>query len=51
MGSGCKVIDTKTGVQLAITKGTTTKDVKCEIFVLSDAAVNTVGRSFGRLDY
>ena len=45
MGSGCKVVDTKTGVQLAITKEVTTKDVKCEIFVLSDAAVSTVGRS------
>ncbi len=51
MGSGCKVVDTKTGVQLAITKEATTKDVRCEIFVLSDAAVSTVGRSFGRLDY
>ncbi len=51
MGSGCKVIDTKTGVQLAITKQATTKDVRCEIFVLSDEAVSTVGRSFGRLDF
>ncbi len=51
MGSGCKIVDTKTGVQLAITNGTTTQNVKCEIFVLSDAAVNTVGRSFGCLDY
>ena len=51
MGSGCKVVDTKTGVQLAITKKATTKDVRCEIFVLSDAAVSTVGRSFGRLDF
>ena len=50
MGSGCKVVDTKTGVQLAITKEVTTKDVKCEIFVLSDAAVSTVERSFGRLN-
>ena len=51
MGSGCKIVDTKTGVQLAITKGVMTKNVKCEIFVLSDAAVNTVERSFGSLDY
>ena len=43
MGSGCKVVDTKTGVQLAITKEATTKDVRCEIFVLSDATVSTVG--------
>ncbi len=50
MGSGCKVVDTKTGVQLAITKEVTTKDVKCEIFVLSDAAVSTVERSFGQLN-
>ena len=50
MGSGCKVADTKTGVQLAITKEVTTKDVKCEIFVLSDAAVSAVERSFGRLN-
>ena len=50
MGSGCKVVDTKTGVQLAITKEVTTKDVKCEIFVLSDAAVSAVERSFGRLN-
>ncbi len=50
MGSGCKVVDTKMGVQLAITKEVTTKDVKCEIFVLSDAALSTVERSFGRLN-
>ncbi len=49
MGSGCKVVDTKTGVQLAITKEVTTKDVKCEIFVLSDASVDSVERSFGQL--
>ena len=49
MGSGCKVADTKTGVQLTITKEVTTKDIKCEIFVLSNAAVSTVERSFGRL--
>ena len=47
MGSGCKVVDTKTGVQLAITNEVTTKDIKCEIFILSDAAVSTVERSFG----
>ena len=45
MSSGCRVVDTKTGVQLAITKEVTTKDIKCEIFVLSDAAVSTVERS------
>ncbi len=49
MGSGCKIVDTKTGVQLAITKEATTKDVKCEIFVLSDASVPSVDRSFGQL--
>ena len=49
MGSGCKVVDTKTGVQLAITKEVTSKDVKCEIFVLSDASVGSVERSFGQL--
>ena len=51
MGSGCKIVDTKTGVQLTITKGVMTKNVKCEIFVLSNAAVNAVGRSFRCLDY
>ena len=49
MGSGWKIVDTKTGVQLAITKEATTKDVKCEIFVLSDASVPSVDRSFGQL--
>ena len=34
MGSGCKVLDNKTGVQLAITKEVTTKDVKQQILVL-----------------
>ncbi len=50
MGSGCRVVDTKSGVQLAITKEVTTKDVKCEIFIMSDAAISTVERSFGRLN-
>ena len=49
MGSGCKIVDTKTGVQLAIKKEATTKDVKCEIFVLSEASVPSVDRSFGQL--
>ena len=49
IGSGYKIVNTKTGIQIAITKEATTKDVKCEIFVLSDGSVDSVERSFGRL--
>ncbi len=49
MGAGYNVRDTKACVQLTITKEVTTKDVKGEIYVLSDAAVSTVGGNFSRL--
>ncbi len=50
MGAGYNVSDTKAGVQLIITKEATTKDVKGEIYVLSDAAISIVGGSFSRLE-
>ena len=48
MGTGYNVSDTKSGVQYTITKDATTKDVKGEIYVLSDAAASTVKGSFSR---
>jgi acylphosphatase len=50
MGAGYNVTDTKAGVQLIITKEATTKDVKGEIYVLSDAAISIVGGSYSRLE-
>jgi hypothetical protein len=49
MGAGSNINDTKSGVQLTITKDVTTKDVKGEIYILSDAAASIVGGSFSRL--
>ena len=50
MEAGYNVSDTKAGVQLIITKEVTTKDVKGEIYVISDAAVSIVGGSLSRLE-
>ena len=49
MGAGYNVTDTKAGVQLIITKESTTKDAKGEIYVISDATVDIVGGSLSRL--
>ena len=45
VGSGHNVTDTKSGVQLIITK-----DVKGEIYALSDAAVSIIGGSYSNLE-
>ena len=50
MGEGYNVNNTKAGVQLIITKEATTKDVKGEIYVVSDAAISIVGGSYSRLE-
>ena len=50
MGAGYNVTDTKSGVQLIITKEITTKDVKGEIYALSDAAVSIIGGSYNNLE-
>ncbi len=50
VGSGHDVSDTKSGVQLIITKEATAKDVKGEIFALSDAAVTIIGGSYSNLE-
>ena len=50
VGSGHNVSDTKSGVQLIITKEATAKDVKGEIFALSDAAVTIIGGSYSNLE-
>ncbi len=50
MGAGYNVTDTKSGVQLIITKEATTKDVKEEIYTLSDAAVSIIGGSYSNLE-
>ena len=49
MNAGHNVTDTKSGVQLIITKEATTKNVKGEIYALSDAAVTIMRGSFSRL--
>ncbi len=50
VNAGYNVTDTKSGVQLIITKEATTKDVKGEIFALSDAAVSIIGGSYSNLE-
>ena len=50
MGAGYNVTDTKSGIQLIITKEVTTKDVKGEIYALSDAAVSIIGGSYSNLE-
>ncbi len=47
--AGSNINDTKAGAQLVITKKATSKDVKGEIYALSDAAVTIVEGSFGGL--
>ena len=49
MNAGHNVTDTKSGVQLIITKKATSKDVIGEIYALSDAAVTITEGSFRRL--
>ena len=49
MNAGHNVTDTKSGVHLIITKEATTKNVKGEIYALSDAAVTITEGSFSRL--
>ena len=50
MGAGYNVTNTKSGVQLLITKEVTTKDVKGEIYALSDTAVSIIGGSYSNLE-
>ena len=45
-GSGSRIIDTKSGVQLEIKKDATTKDVLCSTYVIADATVRFNNRSF-----
>ncbi len=49
MNAGHNVTDTKSGVQLIITKEATTKNVRGEIYALSDAAVTITEGSLSRL--
>ncbi len=49
INAGHNVNDPKNGVQLIITKEATTKDVKGEIYALSDAAVTITEGNFGGL--
>ncbi len=50
VNAGYNVTDTKSGVQLIITKEATTKDVKGEIFALSDATVSIIEGSYSNLE-
>ena len=49
VNTGHNVSDTKSGVQLIITKEATAKAVVGEIYALSDAAVTIIGGSFSKL--
>ena len=49
MNAGHNVTDTKSGVQLIITKEATSKKVRGEIYALSDAAVTITEGSFSGL--
>ncbi len=49
INTGHNVTDTKSGVQLIITKEATTKNVKGEIYALSDAAVAITEGSYNGL--
>ena len=49
VSAGQNVSDTKSGVQLIITRKPTQKDVKGEIFATSDAAATIMGGSFSHL--
>ena len=50
MNAGHNVTDTKSGVQLIITKEVTSKNVIGEIYALSDASVSITEGSFSRLN-
>ena len=50
VNTGHNVTDTKSGVQLIITKEVTAKNVKGEIYVLSDAAVTIIKGSYSKLE-
>ncbi len=50
VNAGHNVTDTKWSAQLIITKEVTAKDIKGEIFALSDAAVTITGGSFNILE-
>ena len=50
MNAGHNVTDTKSGVQLIITKEVTPKNVIGEIYALSDASVSITEGSFSRLN-
>ncbi len=49
INAGHNVTDTKSGVQLIITKEATSKNVRGEIYALSDAAVTITEGSFSGL--
>ncbi len=49
INTGHNVTDTKSGVQIIITKEVTTKDIRGEIYALSDAAVTIINNSFSSL--
>ena len=50
VNAGYNVTDTKSGVQLIITKEVTAKNVRGEIYALSDAAVTIINGSYSKLD-
>ncbi len=50
VGTGHNVTDTKSGVQLIITKEATAKDVIGKMYALSDAAVTIINGSYSNLE-
>ena len=49
-GSGLRLVNTKEGVQLSI-KRNTSGNVKCNIFILSDAQINIVNKELESVTY
>ena len=51
-GSGLKLVNTKEGAQLAINrKASGSGNVKCPIFILSDAQLNIINRELASVTY
>ena len=50
-GGGKKIVNTQSGVLLEITKKTTTADVQCNIFIVSDALLNFANRDLSSIQY
>ena len=50
-GGGKKIVNTQSGVLLEIKKRATTDDVRCNIFIVSDALLNFANRDLSSIQY